>query len=171
MAQGEAHTQPAPTQGVETCLSGQTRDVGDVTPLGLVVLAPGDRAPGRQHRARVVAPVLLAVGLDQRRAPAQIDGKPGGIDDLANEHRNVLQVEHFARLAPILDMVETAAGQNESLPFAEDDGQVLAAKVVAVNRVLLEHRDSRVKAVQALVEEIDAILDGGEESDASVLQS
>ena len=28
----------------------------------------------------------------------------GGMDDLAYEHRSVLQVEHFARLAPILDM-------------------------------------------------------------------
>ena len=36
----------------------------------------------------------------------------GGIDDLPNEHRNVLQIEHLARLAPILDMVETTAGQN-----------------------------------------------------------
>ncbi len=95
----------------------------------------------------------------------------GGIDDLANEHRNVLQVEHFARLAPILDMVETAAGQNESLPFAEDDGEVLAAKVVAVNRVLLEHRDGKIKAVQALIEELDAILDGEEDHDADVSQS
>ena len=94
-----------------------------------------------------------------------------GLDDLANEHRNVLQVEHFARLAPILDMVETAAGQNEPLPFAEDDGEALAAKIVAVNRVLLEHRDSKVKAVQALVAEIDAILDGEEVQDASVPQS
>ena len=95
----------------------------------------------------------------------------GGIDDLANEHRNVLQVEHFARLAPILDMVETAAGQNEPLPFTDDDVETLVAKIVAINRVLLEHRDSKVKAVQALVAEMDAILDGEEERDASVPQS
>ena len=95
----------------------------------------------------------------------------GGIDDLANEHRNVLQVEHFARLAPILDMVETAAGQNEPLPFTEDDDvETLVAKIVAVNRVLLEHRDSKVKAVQALVEELDAILDGEGDEDAGVSQ-
>ena len=92
----------------------------------------------------------------------------GGIDDLANEHRNVLQVEHFARLAPILDMVETAAGQNEPLPFTDDDVETLVVKIVAVNRMLLEHRDSKVKAVQALVEEIDAILDGEDDHDASV---
>ena len=91
-----------------------------------------------------------------------------GIDDLANEHRNVLQVEHFARLAPILDMVETAAGQNEVLSFTEDDSEALAAKIIAVNRVLLEHRDSKVKAVQELVAELDAILDGEEESDGNL---
>ena len=95
----------------------------------------------------------------------------GGIDDLAYEHRNVLQVEHFARLAPILDMVETAACQNEPLPFTDDDVETQVAKIVAVNRVLLEQRDSKVKAVQALVEEIDAILDGEEESDGNLPQS
>ena len=92
----------------------------------------------------------------------------GGIDDLANEHRNVLQVEHFARLAPILDMVETAAGQNEPLPFTDDDVETLGTKIVAINRVLLEHRDSKVKAVQELVAELDAILDGEEESDGNL---
>lgn len=95
----------------------------------------------------------------------------GGIDDLANEHRNVLQVEHFARLAPILDMVETAACQNEPLPFTDDNVETLVAKIFAVNHVLLEHRDSKIKAVQALVAEIDAILNGKEDKGAGISRS
>lgn len=115
----------------------------------------------KQYETRVeyMDAIAKAMGLDN-------------IDDLANEHRNVLQVEHFARLAPILDMVETAAGQTGPLPFTEDDDvETLVAKIVAVNRVLLEHRDSKIKAVQTLVAELDAILDGEEERDASVPQS
>ena len=65
-------------------------------------------------------------------------------------------------------MVETAAGQTGPLLFTDDDVETLVVKIVAVNRMLLEHRDSKVKAVQALVEEIDAILDGEDDHDASV---
>jgi hypothetical protein len=95
----------------------------------------------------------------------------GGSDDLAAEHRAMLQVERFERLPIILHMVETAAGQQDALLFAEDDHETLAAKVVAVNRVLLEHHDSKIKAVQELVAKLDAILDGEGDEDASFPQS
>ena len=93
-----------------------------------------------------------------------------GLDDLPNDHRNVLQVEHFVRLAPILDLVETVAGQSERLPFTEDDSEALAAKIAAINRVLLEHHDSKVKAVQVLVAELNGIQDREEDADSSVPQ-
>lgn len=108
-----------------------------------------------ETRVEYIDAIAKAMGLD-------------GIDDLAYEHHNMLQVENFARLAPILDMIELAAGQNEALPFGDEDGEALAAKIVAVNRVLLKHQDSKVKAVQALIDELNAILDGEEGSDADV---
>jgi hypothetical protein len=106
--------------------------------------------------------------VEYMEAIARAMGLPG-MEDLSYEHRNVLQVEHFARLAPILDMVEAAAEQPEPLPFAEEDG-ALVDRLVAIDHVLIKHRDSKVRAVQALVAEIDAILDGEEEEDAGVPQ-
>ena len=91
-------------------------------------------------------------------------------EDLAHEHRSVLQVEHFARLGPILDMVETAAASSrDEEALGDEDGEALLGKMFAVGDVVVRHRDSKVKAVQALVAELDAILEGG--SDASVPQS
>ena len=75
------------------------------------------------------------------------------MDELAYEHRSVLQVEHFARLAPILDMVEQAAGRRAG-------GEGAEAVVGAVRRVVDGHRASSVRSVQALVQELDAVLSG-----------
>ena len=94
----------------------------------------------------------------------------GDRDDLSFPHRDMLGVENFNRLAPILDMIEIAAGQRDH-QAAADDAEALTAKLIAVGQVLERHRDSKVKAVQTLIEEIDAVLDGEEVEDGSLPQS
>jgi hypothetical protein len=94
----------------------------------------------------------------------------GDRDDLSYPHRDMLQVENHARLAPILDMIEIAAGRREQQDAA-DDAEALTEKIIAVGQVLERHRDSKVKAVQTLIEEIDAVLDGKEDEDGSLPQS
>jgi hypothetical protein len=85
----------------------------------------------------------------------------GDRDDLSFPHRDMLQVENHSRLAPILDMIEIAAGRREQ-QAAADDAEALTEKLIAVGQVLERHRDSKVKAVQTLIEEIEAVLDGEE---------
>jgi hypothetical protein len=94
----------------------------------------------------------------------------GDRDDLSYTHRDMLQVENHSRLAPILDMIEIAAGQREQQDAA-DDAEALTEKLIAVGQVLERHRDSKVKAVQTLIEEIEAVLDGEEDEDGSLPQS
>ena len=90
----------------------------------------------------------------------------GGIDDLSYAHRNVLQVEHFARLSAILDMVETAAGLRADAPF--DEAETSAVEIVGeVLEIVNAHRDSKVRAVQALVAELDAAIAGAGHADLS----
>jgi hypothetical protein len=94
----------------------------------------------------------------------------GNRDDLSYHHRDMLQVENHSRLAPILDMIEIAAGLREQHDDA-DDAEALTEKLIAVGQVLERHRDSKVKAVQTLIEEIEAVLDGEEDDDGSLPQS
>jgi hypothetical protein len=94
----------------------------------------------------------------------------GNRDDLSYPHRDMLQVENHSRLAPILDMIEIAAGRREPQDAA-DDAEALSEKLIAVGQVLERHRDSKVKAVQTLIEEIEAVLDGEEDEDADLSQS
>jgi hypothetical protein len=94
----------------------------------------------------------------------------GDRDDLSFPHRDMLQVENHSRLAPILDMIEIAAGRREQQD-AVDDAEALTEKLIAVDQVLARHRDSKVKAVQTLIEEIEAVLDGEEVEDGSLPQS
>jgi hypothetical protein len=82
----------------------------------------------------------------------------------------MLGVENFSRLAPILDMIEIAAGQREQRTNV-DSADVMAAQLTAIVDILEEHRDSKVKAVQTLIEEIEAVLDGEEDDDGSLSQS
>jgi hypothetical protein len=91
----------------------------------------------------------------------------GDRDDLSFPHRDMLQVENHSRLAPILDMIEIAAGRREQ-QAAADDAEVLSEKLIAVGQVLEHHRDSKVKAVQTLIEEIEAVLEGEESDDADL---
>jgi hypothetical protein len=91
----------------------------------------------------------------------------GNRDDLSYPHRDMLGVENFSRLAPILDMIEIAAGQRDQQDAA-DDAEALTAKLIAVGQVVQRHRESKVKAVQTLIEEIEAVLDGKEEADTDV---
>lgn len=91
-------------------------------------------------------------------------------DDLSYPHRDMLGVENFNRLAPILDMIEIAAGRRDDQATA-DDAETLTAKLMSVAYVVQRHRDSKVKAVQTLIEEIEAVLDGEEEEDGSLPQS
>lgn len=91
----------------------------------------------------------------------------GNRDDLSFPHRDMLQVENHSRLAPILDMIEIAAGRREQ-QAAADDAEVLSEKLIAVGQVLEHHRDSKVKAVQTLIEEIEAVLEGEESDDADL---
>jgi hypothetical protein len=91
-------------------------------------------------------------------------------DDLSFPHRDMLQVENHSRLAPILDMIEIAAGRREQQDAA-NDAEALTAKLIAVGQAVQRHRDSKVKAVQILVEEIEAVLDGEEDEDGSLPQS
>ena len=88
-------------------------------------------------------------------------------DDLSFPHRDMLQVENHSRLAPILDMIEIAAGRRNH-QAAADDAEALTAKLIAVGQVLERHRDSKVMAVQTLIEEIEAVLDGKEVEDADL---
>jgi hypothetical protein len=94
----------------------------------------------------------------------------GNRDDLSYPHRDMLGVENFSRLAPILDMIEIAAGQREQ-QTATDDAEALTDKIIAIGQVLQRHRDSKVKAVQTLIEEIEAVLDGKEDENGSLSQS
>ena len=94
----------------------------------------------------------------------------GDRDDLSFHHRDMLQVENHSRLAPILDMIEIAAGRRQQ-QAAADDAEALTEKLIAVGQVLERHRDSKVKAVQTLIEELDAVLDGEEDGDGSLPQS
>jgi hypothetical protein len=94
----------------------------------------------------------------------------GNRDDLSYTHRDMLQGENHSRLAPILDMIEIAAGRREQQDAA-DDAEALTEKLIAVGQVLERHRDSKVKAVQTLIEEIEAVLDGEEDDDGSLSQS
>lgn len=89
-------------------------------------------------------------------------------DALSYPHHDLLSVENFSRLAPILDMIEIAAGQHDFAPTAED-GELMADTLIAIVKVLEGHRDSKVKAVQAMIEEIDAVLydKEGENADLS----
>jgi hypothetical protein len=82
----------------------------------------------------------------------------------------MLGVENFRRLAPILDMIEIAAGRRERQDDA-DDAEALTEKLITVGQVLERHRDSKVKAVRTLIEEIEAVLDGKEDEDGSLSQS
>jgi hypothetical protein len=91
----------------------------------------------------------------------------GNRDDLSYPHRDMLQVENHSRLAPILDMIEIAAGRREQ-QAAADDAEALTEKMITIGQVLERHRDSKVKAVQTLIEEIEAVLDGAEEADADL---
>lgn len=91
----------------------------------------------------------------------------GNRDDLAYPHRDMLGVENFNRLAPILDMIEIVAGRREQQDAA-DDAEAMIEKLIAVGQVLERHRDSKVKGVQTLIEEIEAVLDGEEIEDADV---
>ena len=91
----------------------------------------------------------------------------GNRDDLSYPHRDMLGVENFSRLAPILDMIEIAAGQREH-QAAADDAESLTEKLIAVGQVVQRHRESKVKAVQTLIEEIEAVLDGEEGDDADL---
>ena len=91
----------------------------------------------------------------------------GDRDDLSFPHRDMLQVENHSRLAPILDMIEIAAGRREQQDET-DDTEALTAKLIAVGQVVQRHRDSKVKAVQTLIEEIDAVLEGKEDDDADL---
>ena len=91
----------------------------------------------------------------------------GGMDDLSYPHRDILGVENFSRLAPILDMIEIAAGRRDQ-QNAADDAEALTDKLIAVSQVLERHRDSKVKAVKTLIEEIEAVLNGEEDDDADV---
>ncbi len=91
----------------------------------------------------------------------------GNRDDLSYPHRDMLGVENFSRLAPILDMIEIAAGRRDQQDAA-DDAEALTEKLIAVGQVLERHRESKVKAVQPLIEGIDAVLDGQEGDDGSL---
>ena len=91
-------------------------------------------------------------------------------DDLSFPHRDMLQVENHSRLAPILDMIEIAAGRREQQAAAVD-AATLSEKLIAVGQVLERHHDSKVKAVQTLIEEIEAVLDSEEDDDGSLSQS
>jgi hypothetical protein len=110
-----------------------------------------------ETRSEYMDAIARALGLDNR-------------DDLPFPHRDMLQVENHSRLAPILDMIEIAAGRREQQDAA-DDAEALTAKLIAVGQVLQRHRDSKVKAVQTLIEEIEAVLDGEEDEDGSLPQS
>ena len=110
-----------------------------------------------ETRSEYMDAIARALGLDGR-------------DDLSYPHRDMLQVENHSRLAPILDMIEIAAGQRDH-QAAADDAEALTAKLIAVGQVLEHHRDSKVKAVQTLIEEIEAVLDGEEDDDGSLSQS
>ena len=107
-----------------------------------------------ETRSEYMDAIARALGLDNR-------------DDLSFPHRDMLQVENHSRLAPILDMIEIAAGQREQQDAA-DDAEALSEKLIAVGQVLERHRDNKVKAVQTLIEEIDAVLDGKEDEDGSL---
>ncbi|MFZ2361878.1 MAG: hypothetical protein WA040_21255 [Anaerolineae bacterium] len=91
----------------------------------------------------------------------------GDRDDLSFPHRDMLQVENHSRLAPILDMIEIAAGQRQQRTNV-DNADVMAAQLTAIADILEEHRDSKVKAVQTLIEEIGAVLYDEEVADADV---
>jgi hypothetical protein len=91
----------------------------------------------------------------------------GDRDDLSYPHRDMLGVENFSRLAPILDMIEIAAGRREQQADA-DDAEALTEKLIAIGQVVQHHRDSKVKAVQTLIEEIDAVLDAEEDEHGSL---
>jgi hypothetical protein len=91
----------------------------------------------------------------------------GNRDDLSFPHRDMLGVENFSRLAPILDMIEIAAGRREQQDAA-DDTEALTDKLIAIGNVVQRHRDSKVKAVQTLIEEIEAVLEGEESDDADL---
>ena len=107
-----------------------------------------------ETRTEYMDAIARALGLDGR-------------DDLAYPHRDMLGVENFSRLAPILDMIEIAAGRSEQQDAA-DDAEALSEKLIAVSQVVQRHRDSKVKAVQTLIEEIEAVLDGEEVEDADL---
>jgi hypothetical protein len=110
-----------------------------------------------ETRSEYIDAIARALGLDSR-------------DELSYSHRDMLGVENFSRLAPILDMIEIAAGLRQQ-QAAADDAEALTEKLIAVGQVLERHRDSKVKAVQTLIEEIDAVLDGEEDDDGSFPQS
>ena len=110
-----------------------------------------------ETRSEYMDAIARALGLDGR-------------DDLSYPHRDMLQVENHSRLAPILDMIEIAAGRREQQDAA-DDAEALTEKLIAVGQVLERHLDSKIKAVQTLIEEIEAVLDGEEDEDGSLPQS
>jgi hypothetical protein len=47
----------------------------------------------------------------------------------------------------------------------------LTEKLIAVGQVLERHQESKIKAVQTLIEEIEAVLDSEEDEDGSLSQS
>ena len=91
----------------------------------------------------------------------------GNRDDLSYPHRDMLGVENFSRLAPILDMIEIAAGQREQKTNV-NSADVMAAQLTAIADILEEHRESKVKAVQTLIEDIGAVLYDEEVADADL---
>ena len=107
-----------------------------------------------ETRSEYIDAIARALGLGDR-------------DDLSYPHRDMLQVENHSRLAPILDMIEIAAGQREQQDAA-DDAEALTEKLIAVGQVLERHRESKVKAVQTLIEQIGAVLYDEEVADADL---
>ena len=91
----------------------------------------------------------------------------GSRDDLSYPHRDMLGVENFSRLAPILDMIEIAAGRREQQD-ATNTFAALVDKLIGIEQVVLRHQDSKVKAVQTLIEEIEAVLYSREDNDADL---
>lgn len=107
-----------------------------------------------ETRSEYMDAIARALGLNDR-------------DDLSYPHRDMLSVENFSRLAPMLDMIEIAAGQRDFAPTAED-GELIADKLIAIGQVLERHCDSKVKAVQGLIEEIEAVLYDKEDGNADL---